>query len=76
MLVLTRKPGESIQIADSITLTVQRISGNRVRLSFEAPSHVDIKRSEIVSQSDTVECAEASDTKRRQRQRDVATQTA
>jgi carbon storage regulator len=37
MLVLSRKPGESIQIGHEITVTVLKVQGNRVRLGFEAP---------------------------------------
>jgi len=47
MLVLTRKVGESIQIGDHVTVVVQRISGNRVALSFEAPRDVRILRGEL-----------------------------
>jgi len=49
MLVLSRKLGESIQIADDITVTISRVSGGRVRLSIEAPRSVKIARTEIVS---------------------------
>ena len=47
MLVLTRKNGESIVINHQITVTVVRLSGNRVRLGIEAPEEVSIKRGEI-----------------------------
>ena len=47
MLVLTRKPGESIVIAGSIKVTVVSVEGNRVRLGFEAPPEVPIDREEI-----------------------------
>ena len=49
MLVLTRKPGESIQIADEITLTVVRTHTNRVKLAIAAPESVAISRSERAS---------------------------
>lgn len=48
MLVLTRKKGESIRIGDEIELRVLSIQGNRVRLGIEAPSHVDVRRGELV----------------------------
>ncbi len=38
MLVLTRKIGQSIVISGRITLTVNRIAGNRVVLAFDAPA--------------------------------------
>lgn len=34
-------------ISDRITLTVNRIVGNRVALAFDAPQHVNIRRSEL-----------------------------
>lgn len=47
MLVLTRKTGQSIVISGRITLTVNRVSGNRVTLAFDAPSAIHIRRSEL-----------------------------
>jgi carbon storage regulator len=47
MLVLTRKPGEKIIIADNIVLTVIAVRGRQVRLGFEAPRSIAIKRSEL-----------------------------
>jgi len=49
MLVLTRKAGQSILISGRITLTVNRIAGNRVALAFDAPQDVQIRRSELVA---------------------------
>ena len=47
MLVLTRKPGESIIIADNIRITVVDIGQGRVRLGIEAPDSMMIDREEI-----------------------------
>ncbi|MCA9051224.1 MAG: carbon storage regulator [Planctomycetaceae bacterium] len=47
MLVLSRKPGESIQISDNICITVTEVRGGRVKLSFSAPSTVKIVRQEL-----------------------------
>ena len=47
MLVLSRKIGESIQIAGGIRVTVAEIRGGRVRLSIEAPTDVRVLRKEI-----------------------------
>lgn len=47
MLILSRKMGEKIVIGDSIEVTVNRISGNRVTLGISAPDHVHIVRAEI-----------------------------
>lgn len=47
MLVLSRKIGESIQIAGGIRVTVTDVRGGRVRLSIEAPLDVRVLRKEI-----------------------------
>ncbi len=49
MLVLSRKIGESIQIAGGIRVTVTEVRGGRVRLSIEAPADVRVLRKEIVA---------------------------
>lgn len=51
MLVLSRKKGESIQIAENISITVSDVRGGRVRLSIDAPRSVRIVRGEIASES-------------------------
>ncbi|MBY0523178.1 MAG: carbon storage regulator CsrA [Gemmataceae bacterium] len=48
MLVLTRRIGEEIVIADDIRVTVIAISGNSVRLGFTAPPDVTIYREELL----------------------------
>ena len=47
MLILTRRPGESVKIGNDITVTVLRISGNQLRLGFTAPQHVTVHREEV-----------------------------
>jgi carbon storage regulator len=47
MLVLSRKIGESIQIAGGIRVTVTEVRGGRVRLSIEAPANIRVLRKEI-----------------------------
>jgi carbon storage regulator len=47
MLILTRKPGESVVVGNSIRITVIELSHGVVRLGFEAPSDVSIYRDEI-----------------------------
>ena len=46
MLVLRRKVGERIIIADSIEITVLHVRGGRVRLGFTAPHDVRVYREE------------------------------
>jgi carbon storage regulator len=47
MLVLTRHRGESIIVGDDCIVTVLAISGDRVRLGFDAPSQLRIDREEV-----------------------------
>lgn len=47
MLVLSRKPGESIIIGDGIEVRVCKIDGDVVRLSVEAPRKIAIYRKEL-----------------------------
>jgi carbon storage regulator len=47
MLVLSRKPGEQVVLGDGITLTVIEVRGARVRLAFDAPDPVRIRRAEL-----------------------------
>ncbi len=47
MLILSRRPGEVIQIGNDVTLKVMDIGGGRVRLGFEAPRHIAINRAEV-----------------------------
>jgi len=48
MLVLTRRPGQSIIVGDSIELVVVRIEGDRVVLGIEAPREIRVVRSELL----------------------------
>ena len=50
MLVVSRKPRESIHIGNSIVVTVKEIVGNRVRLGIEAPKVIRILRAELLEQ--------------------------
>lgn len=47
MLVLSRKLGERICIGNDVTISVVKISGNRVRIGIEAPDHVEVLRGEL-----------------------------
>ncbi|MEO7085025.1 MAG: carbon storage regulator [Gemmatimonadaceae bacterium] len=49
MLILGRKPGDSILIGDGIRLVVLACDRRGVRLGIEAPSDVTILRGEIVN---------------------------
>ena len=47
MLVLSRRPNESIVINDKIVITIIEIRGDKVRLGNEAPRDVPVHRSEV-----------------------------
>ena len=48
MLVLSRKIGEQVIIADTIEITVVEIRGNRIRLGVNAPPDVRVCRAEVL----------------------------
>lgn len=47
MLILARKIGEAIKIADEITITVMEIKGGQVKIGVDAPHHITIHRNEV-----------------------------
>ena len=49
MLVLSRKKNESIEIGGDITIKVISIGKGRVKLGIQAPDHVRIIRSELLT---------------------------
>ena len=48
MLILTRRPDESIIIDGDIKLKILSVNGNQVRIGFEAPEEVVIVREELL----------------------------
>jgi carbon storage regulator len=47
MLVLSRKQSQRIRLGDSITVTVVRVSGDKVRLGIDAPPDMLVLRDEL-----------------------------
>ncbi len=47
MLILTRRPGQSIWIGNNIEVVIQEIRGNQVKLGISAPKSVSVDREEI-----------------------------
>ena len=47
MLVLSRKVGEAIRLADDIEITVLAVDNLRVRLGIRAPRHINVLRTEL-----------------------------
>lgn len=50
MLVLTRKPDQSIMVGNEIEITVLEVRGEQVRLGIRAPRHVAVHRKEVFEQ--------------------------
>jgi len=58
MLILQRRPGESILIGEDIQVTVVSVEpGGRVRLAIDAPRSMQILRSELRAAMDTNQAA-------------------
>jgi carbon storage regulator len=47
MLILSRKPGESIVIDGRIVVKVVRLEGDSVKIGIEAPREVPVHRQEV-----------------------------
>ena len=48
MLILTRRPNETLMIGNEITVTVLGVKGNQVRLGVTAPRNIAVHREEIL----------------------------
>lgn len=48
MLVLSRRPGQTIHIGDDVVVTVVRIGHNNMRIGVEAPQSTEIVRGELL----------------------------
>jgi carbon storage regulator len=53
MLVLTRRPGQSIIVGEGTELVVVRIEGDRVVLGIDAPREVRVVRAELLRDVET-----------------------
>jgi carbon storage regulator len=47
MLVLTRKPNQSIMIGDNVEVSVLSVMGEKVRIGIQAPQEIPVFRKEI-----------------------------
>jgi carbon storage regulator len=67
MLVLSRRPGESLTIGDDVVVTVVGVSGNQIRLGITAPREVRVLREEVykVMREENQAAANALDSNRR-----------
>ncbi len=48
MLILSRKPEETLTIGDSIQIKIVGVRGNKVKIGIEAPDDVRVMRSELL----------------------------
>ena len=48
MLILSRKPDESIVIDKRITVTILEIRGSQIRLGIGAPKEIPVMRQELI----------------------------
>lgn len=48
MLILSRRPGESITIDGDIEVEILEIHSNQVRIGIHAPDEVEVVRSELI----------------------------
>lgn len=47
MLVLSRRPGESIMIGTDVVITILEVSGETVRVGVRAPREIAVHREEV-----------------------------
>lgn len=61
MLVLTRKPNQSIIIGDDVEITIVDIQGDKVKLGVSAPRSIPVYRKEVYEaiQKENIEAARA-----------------
>lgn len=48
MLILTRRPGETVQVGPDVFVTVRQITAGQVVLGFDAPRDTKIMRTEVL----------------------------
>ena len=47
MLILSRRPGESVHVGDEIKITILSIKGQQIKLGLDVPEHTPVYREEI-----------------------------
>ena len=63
MLVLTRKPGETLMLGEDIQVKIVSVDGDQVKIGIEAPRSLKIYRREVYEaiQQENVAALEACD---------------
>jgi len=47
MLILTRRPGESIHLGDNIKITVLSVKGKQIKIGLDVPEDTPVYREEL-----------------------------
>lgn len=47
MLILTRRPGESLHLGDEIKITVLGVQGKQIKIGLEVPGDMPVYREEV-----------------------------
>ena len=47
MLILTRRPGESLYVGDNIRITILSLQGKQVRIGLDVPEDAVVYREEV-----------------------------
>ena len=50
MLVLSRRPGESVVVGDDVTISILEVRGDVVRVGISAPRSIAVHRAELLQQ--------------------------
>lgn len=50
MLVLSRRPGESVVLGEDVTITILEVRGDVVRVGIDAPRSLKVHRAELLEQ--------------------------
>lgn len=53
MLVLSRRPGESVVVGDDVTISILEVRGDVVRVGISAPRSVAVHRAELLAELET-----------------------
>jgi carbon storage regulator len=53
MLILSRRPGESVHLGDDIKITILSIKGQQIKVGLEVPEHMPVYREEIYQKVQT-----------------------
>ena len=60
MLVLGRRRGQKVQVGENVFLSILEIKPNSVKLGFEAPEGVNIRREEVLPLTSTIKSMRSS----------------